>query len=160
MEIIRQLTHEDDLADLITLSREFFDEYETHHTEFFEINGLEDAHITDFFMKSIDSDDAATFVAIAGQRAVGYITVQVRAQAGFYKVNEVGAISGLMIHREFRRSGIGTRLLAQAQVYFKKRGIGYLTVYTAATNEIALRFYEKSGLCPLYTTFIGEINAL
>jgi ribosomal protein S18 acetylase RimI-like enzyme len=158
METIRQLKRNDDLADLIKLSREFFAEYETHHEEIFAIHGLEDTHITGYFARTIDSDDDATFVALLDQRTVGYITVHVRPQAEFYKVREVGAISGLMVQRAHRRSGIGARLLARTKVFFKDRGVKYFTVYTAVSNDSALRFYEMNGMNPLYTTLVGQIK--
>jgi len=158
METIRQLKRDDDLADLIGLSREFLAEYEAHHDEFFDIDGLQDAHITGYFARTMDSDDDATFVALLDQRMVGYITVHVRPQAEFYKVKEVGAISGLMVQREHRRSGIGARLLARAKVFFEDRGVKYFTVYTAVSNASALRFYEMNGMNPLYTTLVGQIG--
>jgi ribosomal protein S18 acetylase RimI-like enzyme len=158
METIRQLTRDDDLADLISLSRVFFAEYEAHHDAFFDIDGLEDGHITGYFARTIGSDDDATFVAIADQRMVGYITVHVRPQAAFYKVKEVGAISGLMVQREYRRTGIGVRLLARARVFFEEQGVQYFTVYTAVANSSAINFYEMNDMVPLYTTLIGKIG--
>jgi ribosomal protein S18 acetylase RimI-like enzyme len=158
MKIIRQLEREDDLADLISLSRAFFAEYETHHDEFFDIDQLEDAHISDYFARTIDSASDATFVAMVDQRMVGYITVHVRPQAPFYRIKEVGAISGLMVQREHRRSGIGRRLLAQARAFFKEQGVRYFTVYTAVANDSAISFYKASGLLPLQTTLVGLIG--
>ncbi len=158
METIRQLTRDDDLVDLISLSREFFAEYEAHHKELFDIDGLEESHITGYFTRTVDSDSDATFVALLDQRVVGYITVHVRPQAGFYRVKKVGAISGLMVQCEQRRSGIGACLLARAQAFFKSHGIKYFTVYTAVTNAFAVRFYQANGMDPLYTTLVGEIG--
>jgi ribosomal protein S18 acetylase RimI-like enzyme len=158
METIRQLEREDDLADLISLSRAFFVEYEAHHDEFFDIVGLEEEHITGYFERTLGSDSDATFVAVVNQHMVGYITVHVRPQAAFYKIKEVGAISGLMVQREHRRSGIGRRLLAQARAFFKEQGVRYFTVYTALANESAISFYEADGLLPLQTTLVGVIG--
>ena len=158
MVVIRQLKQGDDLADLISLSREFFAEYEAHHDEFFDIDGLEDSHIADYFTCSIGSDDNATFVALQEGRLVGYVTVHVRGQAPFYKVKRVGAISGLMVRGEDRRSGIATQLLDRAKVFFKARGVKYFTVYTAVANDSAVSFYEKNGMVSLHTTLIGEID--
>lgn len=47
MATIRELRPEDDLGDLIALSRAFFEEYEVHHTEFFKIDQLRDSDIAD-----------------------------------------------------------------------------------------------------------------
>jgi ribosomal protein S18 acetylase RimI-like enzyme len=93
-----------------------------------------------------------------GRKTVGYITAHIRPQAEFYKVKKVGTISGLMVQKEHRRSRIGTRLLAKAQAFFKEHGIRYFTVYTAVTNDSALRFYEINDMDPLNTTLIGEME--
>lgn len=159
VEAIRQLNREDDLSDLIALSREFFEEYSAHHRELFQIDELRDAQIADYFARSTGSAESATFVAILDGRAVGYIAAHVRAQAEFYKVKEVGAISGLMVHRDHRRKGIATRLLAEARAFFLRHGIRYFTVYTAVANQAALEFYERNGMTALHTTLIGETRS-
>ena len=154
---IRQLKPDDDLTGLIELSRQFFTEYQAHHEVFFDVEGLTDAHIAGYFTRSTGSDDSATFVATLHDRVVGSITVHVRQQAPFYKVRQVGAISGLMVSAAFRRQGIATRLLAEAKSWFKRRHVEYFTVYTATANAGAVEFYCHSGMRPLHTTFIGEI---
>jgi GNAT superfamily N-acetyltransferase len=157
METIRQLKQDDDLSDLIELSRQFFSEYQGHHEVFFGIEGLTDAHIADYFARTTGSDDSATFVAAVEHRVVGSITVHIRQQAPFYKVGRIGAISGLMVSAEWRRRGIATRLLAKARDWFREKQVQYFTVYTATANAGAIQFYGQSGMQPLHTTFIGEI---
>ena len=155
MTTIRKLRTDDDLGDLIALSREFFYEYEAHHADFFEIDVLHDSDIVDFFAKTIDADDGATFIALVNGRIVGYITVFARSQARFYRIKRVGAISGLMVHRDHRRKGIGSQLFRAARAFFAGKEIAYYTVYTATANQGAVRFYERNGMAPLHTTLIG-----
>jgi ribosomal protein S18 acetylase RimI-like enzyme len=90
---------------------------------------------------------------------VGYASVAVRDQLRFYKVKRVGAISGLMVAKEHRRQGIATRLLAEARDFFRRHGIRFFTVYTAAANQGAIELYEHNGMSVLHTTFIGETEA-
>ena len=156
---IKRLRPDDDLSDLIALSKEFFEEYAGHHEEFFEIDELRDADIVEYFSRSLDKDDSATFVAVLGGRIVGYITIFVRQQPSFYKIKKVGAISGLMIHKAHRRKGIASKLLAQATAFFEEQGVQYFTVYTASANQDALRFYERNGMTPLHITMVGEIDS-
>jgi ribosomal protein S18 acetylase RimI-like enzyme len=155
---IRRLREDDGLEDLISLSREFFEEYESHHQDFFKIDSLSEGDIVDYFSRSMDSEDGEAFIALAGGRIVGYITVYVRTQPGFWKIKKVGGISGLMVQQAYRRRGIAGQLLARARAFFQERGVRYFTVYTAVANRSALAFYEQSGLLPLYTTMMGEID--
>lgn len=156
METIRQLKPDDDLRDLIDLSKEFFQEYAVHHRDLFRIDEMNDSHITGYFSRFLAAEDSATFIAIVDGRTVGYMTIHVRSQEDFYKVKKVGAISGLMVHREHRRKGIATRLLAEARSFLDGKGVVYFTVYTASANEGAFRFYERNGMAPLHVTMVGE----
>jgi ribosomal protein S18 acetylase RimI-like enzyme len=154
---LRQLTPDDNLDDLIAISWDFFDEYSVHHKAFFQIDELTPQHIRDYFSRSVATDNGATFIATAQGRIVGYITVFVRTQEDFWKVKGVGSISGLMVSGDYRRRGIATGLLAKAVAYLRRRGIKYFTTYTAVANQAAVEFFERSGMMPLHTTFIGEI---
>ena len=157
MTEIRSLRKDDNLNDLISLSREFFEEYESHHENFFKIDRLSDSDIVNYFSQWIDDEDGETFIALTGGRIVGYITVYVRTQPIYWKIKKVGDISGLMVQKAYRRRGIARQLLAKARAFFEKKAVRYFTVYTAIGNRGALEFYERSGLLPLYTTMMGAV---
>ena len=152
---IRALRQEADFNDLIALSKDFFQEYAAHHDDFFRIGQLSDGHITDYFSRWIDDENGETFVAVAENRVVGYITLYVRERAAHWRIEKVGDISGLMVHKDYRRRGIATQLLAHARAFFAKRAVRYFTVYTAVENKAAIAFYERNGLVPLHTNMIG-----
>ncbi len=156
--MIRKLNINDNFSDLISLSREFFEEYEKHYNEFFLIDKLKDNHIVDYFTRTIDSDRDITFIAIIEGQIVGYITAHKRFQAEFYKIKSIGTISGLMVNKEYRRKGIASRLLAQLKIYFKKNEIRYFSLFTAVTNEAAIEFYKNNGMNSILTTLLGEID--
>jgi ribosomal protein S18 acetylase RimI-like enzyme len=137
---------------------DFFAEYEQYHGEFFDTGTLKDADLSARFLRSMESENSATFIALLDENVVGYISITIREQPQFYKIKKIGAISGLMVAKGYRRKGIATRLLAQAKVYFMQRGIQYYTVYTATANQGAVRFYEQNGLAVLHTIFIGELG--
>ena len=152
---IRTLRQEDDLHDLIALSRDFFQEYEAYHDEFFKIEQLDEDSIVDYFSRWLNNESGQTFIALAENQIVGYITVYVREQAAFWKVKKVGDISGLMVHKDFRRKGIARQLLTRARVFFAERAVKYFTLFTAVENKAAITFYERNGLVPLHTTMVG-----
>jgi len=157
MLIIRRLDEDHDLDDLISLSREFFAEYEGHHPVFFRIGELHDRDVIDYFRRTTDVEDGATFVAVEDGRITGYITVLIRSQPGYWRIKQVGAISGLMVRQDRRRQGIGRRLMAVARTYFQGKGVMYFTVYTATANEAAIQLYRQSGMELLYVTLLGKV---
>jgi ribosomal protein S18 acetylase RimI-like enzyme len=154
---IRKLSNEDNFKNLIYLSREFFQEYQAYHKDFFALDELKDEHIIDYFSSFCDRTTRQAFIALDEGRIVGYITVYVKEQADYWQVKRLGEISGLMVQKEHRQQGIGRRLLDRAKDFFAAQGVKYYTVYTAVENRTALDFYRQNGLAPLYTTMVGEI---
>ena len=155
---IRSLRKDDALDDLVSLSKEFFEEYESHHENFFAIDVLRDDDSVNYFSNLLDNENGEVIVAIENGRIVGYIAVYVRNQAGYWKVKQVGDISGLMVQKAHRRRGIGRQLMGKAKAFFEKKGVKHFTVYTATKNREAIAFYEQSGLRPLFTTMLGEVR--
>lgn len=156
---IRPLRPADSLDELIALSRAFFAEYESHHPAFFQIDDLRDEHVANRFTSWLEDEDKETFIAVSDGRIVGYINIYVQDQAPFWQVKRIGHISGLMVALAYRRRGIAGQLLAAAQTFFRQKGVRYFTVYTAVANHPAIQFYEKSGMVPLHTTFLGDLEA-
>ena len=156
MTEIRALRKNDNLIGLIPISREFFREYEAHHKDFFKIDELKDEAVISYFSTFCDQQTRKAFIAVDGERIVGYITVYVKEQADYWRFKRIGEISGLMVQQEYRNQGIAGKLLAMAKAFFTDHRLEYYTVYTAVANQGALNFYRKNGLVPLYTTMIGE----
>ncbi len=156
MTEIRSLSKEDGYDVLISLSHLFFEEYQSHHEDFFKIDNLTDDDIISYFNRFRDIENADIIIALDDDQIVGYITIYVKTQETYWKVKRVGAISGLMVHPAYRRKGIATQLLIKALEFFQHASVKYFTVFTAVNNRGAIAFYEKNGLIPLYTTMIGE----
>jgi len=157
---IRSLQKDDGFNDLISLSHDFFNEYETHHKEFFKIDNLRDEDIIRYFSHWRDHEKGDVFIALDGDRIVGYLTAYVKSQADYWDIKEVGDISGLMVDKAYRRLGIAGRLLVKARDFFERQSIQYFMVFTAVANLDAIRFYERNGLAPIYTTLLGDIHQI
>jgi len=155
---IRRLTPDDDLADLLALTRAFFHEYAAHHAAFFAVATVRDEDIVGRFERTARGDGGITIVALDDGRMVGYATVFALQQPPFYQVGTVGTISGLMVHRDYRRRGIATQLIRAAKAFFRESGVRYCTVYTAVANEAAIRLYKREGLVPLQTVMLGDLG--
>jgi ribosomal protein S18 acetylase RimI-like enzyme len=156
---IRPLIESDDLNDLISLSREFFEEYESHHEDFFKIDNLSEINIVNYFTRWLDNEDGKALIALSDGKLVGYITVYVKSQENFWKVKKVGTISGLMIDKAYRRKGIAKQLLDGAKDFFNEKGVRYFTVYTSEDNVGAIEFYKKNGLSPINITLLGKLSS-
>ncbi len=59
--------------------------------------------------------------------------------------NDITVLWDLRVHPEFRRKGIGTRLLASAIQWTKSRNCKKLKIETQNINVDACKFYKKQG---------------
>ena len=80
---------------------------------------------------------AALFVAESGGRIAGY--------AATWFVADEAELGDLAVHPDFRRRGIGSRLLDRTLEEAGSRAIRVLYLEVRAGNEGARRLYERSG---------------
>jgi RimJ/RimL family protein N-acetyltransferase len=73
-------------------------------------------------------------------RSLSYFQGKLRKVSN--KSNHVGDV-GIGVVKEFRNHGIGETLLAQARSWALQQGYEKLTLDLYATNELAIRFFQK-----------------
>lgn len=97
-------------------------------------------------MESIEADpNACIMMAEVDGKVAGAIGVQI-VQSHAYP-EPAAQITLLIVSNEYRREGIGRRLVAQAEAWGKERG-GVQMIVTGANRErnaVALDFYEHIG---------------
>jgi ribosomal protein S18 acetylase RimI-like enzyme len=119
---------------------------------------LKDEHICAYFARFTQNEDSKAYIALDGERIIGYISAYIKQQADHWALKRLGEISGLMVAKDYRRGGIGQQLLERAIDFFAQRGVRYYSVYTAVSNQGAIDFYLGNGMEPRYTTLVGEIK--
>ena len=58
---------------------------------------------------------------------------------------EYGNVTTLYVAEEYRRHGIGRRLLALVENEFQKRGVDHLHISTGSENQAAQTLYRSCG---------------
>ena len=95
-------------------------------------------------MRRVQGDaDIRMFVAESGAGVIGMIGVMVFP--AFHRDGLHGYITALAVEEAVRSGGVGAALLKAAEAWFAGRGIGKVTLTTAAYRERAHGFYEKNG---------------
>lgn len=155
---IKKFNKNTDMSQLVELSKEFFSEYEKHH-DFLEIDNLTDEGIKRYFSMWLDSDEYASYIAYDDEKIIGYINVYITSQPDFWKIKRIGDVSGFMVHKDYRRYGIGKALFDRAIEFFGDHDIEYYTLYTSVKNQSAIEFYLDQGMKPLYTHLYGKIDS-
>lgn len=90
-----------------------------------------------FLSELLENDRAYYLVARSGERPVGYIGVWIIAGEGH--------ITNVAVHPDFRRSGVGTRLLTAIGDLAREKGATRLTLEVRRSNAGAQRLYVALG---------------
>lgn len=88
------------------------------------------------------------FVAVTKDgRIIGFIDFSIESnKEGNYELQEtIVKIHNLIVHKEFRNTGIGSQLLEICKNYAKDSGNLKLELGAYAFNETAIKFYQKHG---------------
>ncbi len=80
---------------------------------------------------------AVTLVAVNGERVIGFINA--RCIAGECGVNDIAVTASA------RKAGVGTALLDALEKYARAQGAAVIQLEVRASNETAIRFYERRG---------------
>lgn len=90
-----------------------------------------------FLSELLENDRAYYLVARCGEPAVGYIGVWIIAGEGH--------ITNVAVHPDFRRNGVGTRLLNAIGELAREKGASRLTLEVRRSNTSAQRLYAALG---------------
>jgi putative acetyltransferase len=85
--------------------------------------------------------DAAVFVAEENGAIIGRLSIARDA----HPASEHVADLGLMVAREFRRQGIGTALMEEAERWARDLGVRKLELHVCPHNEAAIALYRGLG---------------
>jgi ribosomal protein S18 acetylase RimI-like enzyme len=100
--------------------------------------------VRQFALKSIESA-AIRLVALSQEenqaRVVGWCDISPMAREGFTHRGRLG----MGVHKDFRKRGIGTRLINEAIGKAKEKGLERIELEVFASNTPAIKLYEKAG---------------
>ena len=105
-----------------------------------QIEALPLQRIQDFVRDSV-ANNSVQFVALAGQRVVGWADI---FPAWPHAIAHRGSL-GMGVLPDYRRQGIGRRLLAACIAKAWTTGITRIELESRADNTAALRLYEQLG---------------
>ncbi len=111
---------------------------------------------TDFITGHISSDTSCVFVAEVGMDIVGYCLAVVEKSPPVLEIKEYGFIQSIAVTGEYRRGGIGERLIKEALSFFKEKGLHRIEARHSARNKLATGFWAKMGFKPYLKTVFLE----
>jgi RimJ/RimL family protein N-acetyltransferase len=96
-----------------------------------------------------------TWIAVDGDDVVGFVTV---APSRDEDLSGLGEVRSLYVAPDRWRSGVGSALLAQAEVLLRDAGFHEAHLWVLEGNTRARRFYERAGWAPDGALKVVEIG--
>lgn len=94
--------------------------------------------------KMIKGEKYIIFVAEGDGKILGVINLTFPKRYYFKKIQKIGEIEVLAVHKNYRSKGIGKALVGYAFEFFKKKKVPYVTINVRLKNP-ALKFWKKQG---------------
>lgn len=92
-------------------------------------------------LKALKDKNNIMLVAEENKKIIGYVWGYVE-KLGRFKIAKVQEV---VVTSKHTGKGIGTALLKQAIIFFKRKGCIIAETYVNVQNDAALKFYEKEG---------------
>ena len=108
-------------------------------------NTKDDYIVDNWYFSFIDKDDSQLFIAVDDNEIVGYIYVKIITTSDSSDIYTEASISGIYVKDNFRKQGIGTKLINEAKKWCINKGVTYLKLNVLEGNIAALNLYKKLG---------------
>ncbi len=100
-----------------------------------------------YFADLLDDEDVTAWVAEISEEMVGCIVVGLREAADIPILvpRRYAFVDTLVVAEDFRRCGVGSALMAQAEQWAIDRGASSMELNVYEFNDLALNLYHKLG---------------
>lgn len=96
----------------------------------------------DYFTDMLNNE--IVYIALAENKIVGYLAGGVNIQNS-YVTKSLAEVDNMFIFEEYRKYGIGSKLMNEFKQYCIQNNIEELKVTASAKNSNAIKFYKKNG---------------
>ncbi len=96
-----------------------------------------------FIRERLDNNESVIYVAMNGEGAVGFTQLYPKYSSGRAEKNWI--LNDLFVDADYRKQGIGEKLIKQAADFAKANGSRFIQLETAVDNYTAQSLYEGIG---------------
>lgn len=101
-----------------------------------------------YFTEKINGVNCVCFVAENDGKIVGYLAGALTKPQSYRTIGKITEMENTIVNKDYRGQKIGEQLFAAFVTWSKEQGAEKIKVAAAASNEGAIRFYEKVGFSP------------
>jgi GNAT superfamily N-acetyltransferase len=95
--------------------------------------------------ENVRDDRSVVLVAREGDEIVGYALGVILENTPVVPHQFYGFVSELAVTESWRGRGVGQALLADAERWFREKGLSVVELHVSAKNPDAVRFWEREG---------------
>ncbi len=133
-----------DIPEIIILWKEFMD---FHSALDSHLARSDEGHIefAKWIGKLIEQEDNQVLVALMDSKVIAYSLSRILEMPPVMKTRKIGYINDLAVNSEFRRTGVGEKMLKEILAWFKANDIRRIELRALAANDAAVSFWKKRG---------------
>jgi len=120
-------------------------EEHTSHDRVYETSPGAEKTMRRFLADVAKSSYSFLFVAVVGDRTVGFISGELRQGSPTFLPKTWASVDDVFIEPEYRNRGMGRALLQCVQAWAQERGADGISLQVAAANSRGRKFYEDLG---------------
>ena len=134
-------------------------EFHSQNDPIFTLKASGHEHYAVWFMEQIMNDSALPLVADSDGKIVGFSLSFLRKYPATWLQENYGEINDISVTKDYRRKGIGTKLVNKSIEWFRSKGIKRSEVKIAPSNEVSSKFWRKIGMTSYLETMYMNIPA-
>ena len=134
----------EDAAEAARLWMQSAREHTTHDRVYATAPGAEKT-MRRFLADLANSGYSFLFVAVAGDRTVGFISGELRQGSPAFLPKTWAAVDDVFVEPDYRNRGLGRALLQSVEAWAKERDANGISLQVAAANTRGRKFYEDLG---------------
>lgn len=143
------------LKDIQNLNNELFELEYSNFDPALRVGWTFEQEGTKYFTNMLNNE--IVYIALYKNIVVGYLAGSINIQ-GSYVTKSLAEIDNMFVLEEYRKYGIGTKLINTFKEYCLKNKIEELKVTASAKNENAIKFYMKNGFNEFEITLKQKID--
>ncbi|MFC1627344.1 GNAT family N-acetyltransferase [Patescibacteria group bacterium] len=148
-----------DIPELLKLWRGQYKYHNDLDNYYYVSNSIElDNKFTKYLKIAINKNNPNILIATINNQIVGFITFE-KSSTDYFdtKIKQYGEVIELFVSKEFRKRGIGKKLLTKVEKYFSEKGIEHIEIQCSTFNKDALDFYKNSNYVNRQTLLFKKI---
>lgn len=142
--LIRNATKRD-IQFIVKLVREMVDYHQVIDKYYKACSSYDDREIMSYYGSLIKDRNTKIVIAEENKEVIGYFMGAIEKAPQYIHPKRIGVIFDAFIKKEYRKQGIGKKILKELLRWFKKKKVKHIELTVDARNKIGLRAWKKFG---------------